>query len=298
MRINKPKRWFMGLLLVHSTLFSSSAFAASDWFISKDLYTMAHKELLEDDTAAVFQTIIQAWQQSPNSVEANNLDQLLNLAISEDCGHSLERKVLPTWLPKLSIERQAEQNLNQQLLKISVVGLTRSDITNISLTKWPNKPLLRGAPFIDDGGYFSVESQRLDEPVSAGLYKLSITAVNKPAWVGWIVLTTPADKQEISWKDSKTWRIDNINKNSGNCPAPTLSIKLYDLNDTTWHAIWSQESDSDWPTTLPKLNFPEGRYWLSVGVVKTRWQGEISILDIQRITRPVDYVGDDDEDNG
>ncbi|MEC6830648.1 DUF2861 family protein [Photobacterium toruni] len=292
MRMNKPKRWLMGLLLVHSTLFSSSAFASSDWFISKDLYTMAHKELLEDDTAAVFQTIIQAWQQSPNSVKANNLNQLLNLAVREDCGHSLERKVLPRWLPKLSIERQVEQNLNQQLLKISVVGLTRSNITNISLTKWPNKPLLQGTPFIDDGGFFSVETQHLDKPVSAGLYKLSITADNKPPWVDWIVLTAPVDKQEISWKDSKTWRIDNIRKNSGNCPSPILNIKLYDLKDAIWRVIWSQDFDSDWPTTLPKLNVSDGRYWLSVGVVKTRWQGEISILDIQRITRSVDYIGD------
>lgn len=289
MNIQYIKKWVLGALIMHLTLCSMPAFADSDWFISKNLYTTASKELLEDKTEDVFQTIVQAWQQSPTTVQIQNLNQLLNLAITEDCGHSLDKKLLPSWLPKLTIEREVVQNINQQLLTLSVVGLTRSDIANISLVQWPNKTLLDSAPVINDGGFFSIESQRLDEPVSAGLYKLSITVKNKAPWVKWIVLTSPFNKQELSWRDSKTWRINKIDKSSTSCPLPVLSIKLYDLNNPTWEPVWSQESDAKLPTSLPKLTMPEGRYWLSVGLIKTRWQGEISISDIQRITRPIDY---------
>ncbi|MGF1756505.1 DUF2861 family protein [Photobacterium sagamiensis] len=275
------------LLLLHSALFASGASAT--WFTGKDLYTAAHQRLLKGETSASFESMIQAWQQTPNAEQRINLNNLLELAISEDCGHSLEQKVLPPWLSKLSIQREVIQNLNQVTLKVSIIGLTQAKIESIKLTKWPDETMIERSPVIEEGGDFSVEARRLEKPINAGLYKLTINAEGEQAWISWILLTEPSFKQRIGWKDSKNWRIERGQLSNPACPSPVLSINLYDLNDTTWTPLWTEQVDGKLPTTLPKIDVPDGRYWLSVGLIDSRWQGEISILDIQRITRPVDH---------
>ncbi|WP_052957677.1 DUF2861 family protein [Photobacterium angustum] len=266
--------------------------ANAAWFVDQSSYAAAHRHLLEGHTDKSFESIIEAWQQSPTTDQKANLNGLLDLAITEDCGHSLDKTVLPSWLSKLSIERSVVQNINQQLLKLSIVGLTRVNITKISFSKWPNDNLIDSKPVIDDGGYFTVDAKKLDHKVEAGLYKLTIIADGEPAWNKWIVLNEPPAKQNLGWKDSNSWRIDHVAKLNSACPAPSLSIKLYDLNDTDWRPLWSEQTDTYLPTKLPKLNIPEGRYWLDVGLINSRWQGEISILDIQSITRSIDYSDD------
>ncbi|WP_318517091.1 DUF2861 family protein [Photobacterium leiognathi] len=280
-----------GLGIAHSLFFAASANA--DWFVNQSVYSEAHKYLLQGKTAQAFGSIVEAWQQSPNYDQESNLNDLLDLAIGEDCGHSLDKAVLPTWLSKLSIERAVVQNINQQILKLSIVGLTRVDITQITFSKYPNYSLIDATPVIDDGGYFTVEAHKLDHKVEAGLYKLTIVAKGEPVWNKWVVLNEPPAKQTLGWKDSNSWRIDQIKKPNTSCPAPILSIKMYDLNDTDWRPLWSEEVDTRLPTELPKLNIPEGRYWLDVGLIQSRWQGELSILDIQSITRPIDYSDDE-----
>lgn len=275
------------LLLLHSALFAPRAYAT--WFAGKDLYTTAHQRLLEGETSASFESMIQAWQQTPNAEQRINLNNLLELAISEDCGHSLEQKVLPQWLSKLSIQREVIQNLNQVTFKVSIIGMTQAKIKSIRLTKWPDETMMDRSPAIEEGGYFSVEARRLEKPVNAGLYKLAINAEGDQDWISWILLTEPSFKQRIGWKDSKNWRIERGQLSNSACPSPALSINLYDLNDTSWTPLWTEQVDGKLPTTLPKIDVPDGRYWLSVGLIDSRWQGEISILDIQRITRPVDY---------
>ncbi|PSV21956.1 hypothetical protein C0W44_07070 [Photobacterium leiognathi subsp. mandapamensis] len=289
--MRKITSFLCGLGIAHSLFFTASANA--DWFINQSTFTEAHKYLLENRTDQAFEAIVEAWQQSPSVDQQTNLNNLLDLAISEDCGHSLDKTVLPTWLSKLSIERAVVQNLNQQILKLSIVGLTRVKIEQITFTKYPNYSLIDEAPVIDDGGYFTVEANKLDHKVEAGLYKLSIVAKGKPVWNKWVVLNEPPAKQTLGWKDSNSWRIDQVKELNTTCPSPILSVKMYDLNDTDWRPLWSEEVDTHLPTKLPKLHIPEGRYWLDVGLIQSRWQGELSILDVQSITRPIDYLDDD-----
>ncbi|PSV62513.1 hypothetical protein C9J48_11185 [Photobacterium profundum] len=275
------------VLLLHSVLYTPGVMAK--WFNGQDLYTTSHQRILEGNTSAGFDSIIQAWQQAPNIEQQANLNELLEFAITEDCGHSLEQKALPSWLSKLSIQREVIQNLNQVMLKLSIVGLTRTKISEITFTKWPEENIIVSTPSIQEGGYFSVEARRLDKPLSSGVYKLTVKANGEKDWISWVVLSEPVIKQSLGWRDSKNWRIEQEGLPNPACPSRILSINLYDLNDTTWTPLWTEEFDGKLPTILPKIDVPDGRYWLSVGLIKSRWQGEISILDIQRITRPVDY---------
>jgi len=277
------------LVLLHLVLFTSSVEA--QWFTGQDLYTVAHQRLLEGKTAASFDNMVQAWQQDPNIEQRNNLNDLFNLAITEDCGRSIDQNVLPEWLPSLAIQREVIQNLNQIMLKLSITGVTHSKITKVQFTEWPNQSIISTTPSIETGGYFAVETRRLEKPTNAGLYQLTITADGEESFNRWILLTEPAITQRIGWKDSKNWRIERGGLPNPACPSAILSMSIYDLNDTSWTPLWTEEVDGKLPTTLPKIDVPDGRYWLSVGLIESRWQGEISILDIQTITRPVDYPG-------
>ncbi|MGF1788547.1 DUF2861 family protein [Photobacterium swingsii] len=274
------------LFMLHSVFYTPSVFA--QWFLGQDLYTVAHQRLLEGNTSESFDTIIQAWQQSPAVEQRNNLDDLLNLAITEDCGRSLTQNVLPNWLSNLSIRREVIQNLNQVMLKLSVTGAARVPITDVTFTRWPDSTLISSSPVSEENGDFSVETKRLELPIAGGLYKITLTNENKESWSSWVLLTSPSIKQKIGWKDSKNWRIEKSQLPNQACPSPVLSINLYDLNDLSWTPVWTEEIDGRLPTTLPDIDVPDGRYWLSVGLIESRWQGDVSILDIQRITRPVD----------
>ncbi|GAB6260394.1 DUF2861 family protein [Photobacterium sp. CCB-ST2H9] len=263
--------------------------ASAKWFVGKDLYTVAHQRLLEGNTAASFDTMVQAWQQNPTDEQQANLNDLLELAITEDCGFSLKQRSLPEWLSKVAIRREVIQNLNQVLLRLSITGITREKQLSVTFSRWPNSDFQLPNPTISESGLFVSESRRLDEPLSAGLYQLTISADNDRRWSSWVILTKPDPKQKIGWKDSKNWRIEREVLPNTTCPSPVLSMSLFDLNDTNWTPIWTQDVDGKLPTSLPAIDVPDGRYWLSVGLVESRWQGDISILDIQRITRPVDY---------
>ncbi|WP_255558051.1 MULTISPECIES: DUF2861 family protein [Photobacterium] len=263
--------------------------ASAKWFVGKDLYTVAHQRLLEGNTAASFETMVQAWQQLPSEEQQANLNDLLELAITEDCGFSLKQRSLPEWLSKVAVRREVIQNLNQVLLRLSVTGITQAKQLEVTFSRWPDTQFSMPAALISENGQFVTESRRLDEPLAAGLYQLKITAGKERSWNSWVILTKPDPKQKIGWKDSKNWRIEREVLPNSTCPSPVLSMNLFDLNDTNWSPIWTQDVDGKLPTSLPAIDVPDGRYWLSVGLVESRWQGDISILDIQRITRPVDY---------
>lgn len=277
------------LFMLHSVLMAPGA--AAKWFTGQDRYTLAHQRLLEGSTSASFEGMVQAWQQAPNNEERDNINSLLKLAVSEDCGRSLSQNSLPDWLPNLVIQREVIQNLNQIMLKLSINGVSNSNISEVKLVKWPDQIIIANSPVIGAGGYFSVETRRLEKPITAGLYQLVISAKDEQSLNRWVVLTEPPIRQRIAWKDSKNWRIERGNLPNPACPSPVLSMSMYDLNDTTWTPLWTEDVDGKLPTTLPKIDVPDGRYWLSVGLIESRWQGEISILDIQTITRPVDYPG-------
>ncbi|UTV30053.1 DUF2861 family protein [Photobacterium atrarenae] len=287
--MQKKLSFTCSLLLLNSVL-SAPSFAAG-WFTGQDVYTVAHQRLLEGKTTDSFGSIVQAWQQQPDETQQDNLNQLLRLAITEDCGRSLSQVAMPDWLPNLAIQREVIQSVNQTLLKLSINGTSRTELREVRLSRWPDLDLIVATPSVAEGGYFNAEARRLEAPVEAGLYQLTITTAQDETLNQWVVLTSPSAKQRIGWKDSKNWRIEQGGLPNPACPSEVLSMSLYDLNDTSWTPLWTENVDGRLPTTLPEIDVADGRYWLSVGLIESRWQGSIAILDIQRITRPVDYPG-------
>ncbi|MGF1703821.1 DUF2861 family protein [Photobacterium makurazakiensis] len=275
------------LLILHSVLYAPSV--AANWFLQKDVFTSAHQNLLEGKTSQSFDSMVQAWQQNPTSLQANNLNGLLELAITEDCGHSLVQSPLPTWLSNLVIQREMVQSQNQILPKLVIKGASESRVTSIDFVRWPEETILSATPKRFRDGAFSIETKRLERASNEGLYQLTISADGEKSFTTWVLLTAPSTKQRIGWIDSRNWRIERSGLPNRACPSPVLSMSVYDLNDTSWTPLWTEDVDGKLPTTIPKVDLPDGRYWLSVGLVESRWQGEISILDIQTITRPVDY---------
>ncbi|GAL02911.1 DUF2861 family protein [Photobacterium aphoticum] len=277
------------LLLLQSALMVPTATAK--WFMNQDLFTVAHQKLLEGKTNESFGSMVQAWQQSPSAEQQNNLNELLQLAITEDCGHSLDRTALPSWLTSVVIQREMVQNQNQILPRLAINGTAERRITEIKFIHWPDQVILSATPKLNNGGYFSLETRRLEKASSEGLYQLVINGDGDVSFKTWVLLTRPQSKQRIGWIDSRSWRIERNGLPDRACPSPVLSMNVYDLEDTSWTPLWTENVDGKLPTTLPKLDLPDGRYWLSVGVIESRWQGEIGILDIQSITRPVDHSG-------
>lgn len=286
----QKKRFFTCSLLLLNSVLSAPSFAIG-WFTGQDVYTVAHQRLLEGKTTDSFGSIVQAWQQQPDETQQDNLNQLLRLAITEDCGRSLSQVAMPDWLPNLAIQREVIQSVNQTLLKLSINGTSRTELKEVRLSRWPDQELIVATPRVAEGGYFNAEARRLEAPVEAGLYQLTITTAQDEVLNQWVVLTSPSAKQRIGWKDSKNWRIEQGGLPNPACPSEVLSMSLYDLNDTSWTPLWTENVDGRLPTTLPEIDVADGRYWLSVGLIESRWQGSIAILDIQRITRPVDYPG-------
>ncbi|MBY5946420.1 DUF2861 family protein [Photobacterium rosenbergii] len=275
------------LLVLHSALWAPNALA--NWFVSQDVFTMAHQKLLEGKTNESFGAMVQAWQQAPNVEQQNNLNDLIQLAITEDCGRSLDTTALPPWLTSLVIQREMIQNQNQVLPRLAITGTSEQRITNIDFIRWPEQSVLSATPKTDKGGYFSLETKRLEKASSEGLYQMIISADGEESYKTWVILTRPQSKQRIGWVDSQNWRIERNGLPDKVCPSPVLSMNIYDLNDTSWTPLWTENVDGKLPTTLPDVDLPDGRYWLSVGIIHSRWQGEIAVRDIQSITRPVEH---------
>ncbi|PSW20205.1 DUF2861 domain-containing protein [Photobacterium sanctipauli] len=275
------------LFFLHSALWAPSV--AAKWFTQQDLFTAAHQNLLEGKTSQSFDSMVQAWQQNPTNIQTSNLNGLLELAITEDCGHSLDQAPLPPWLSSLVIQREMVQNQNQILPKLLINGVSEPRVTSIEFIRWPEQSVISATPKRLNGGYFSIETKRLEKASNEGLYQLTIKADGEEDYTTWVLMTAPSKKQRIGWIDSRNWRIERNGLPNRACPSPVLAMNVYDLNDTSWTPLWTENVDGKLPTTVPKLDLPDGRYWLSVGLVESRWQGEISILDIQTITRPVDF---------
>ena len=278
------------MLLLNSVLCIPSVQAA--WFPQQDVLTVAHQKLLEGSSAESFDAMIQAWQGKPTEEQEANLNALLNLAVTEDCGRSLDATRFPAWLKSLTVQREMIQNQSQVLPKLAITGTASKQIKHIDFIRWPQEKVLSASPGRLSGDYFSIETKRLEKASSAGLYQLIINTGDGEEFKEWVILSPPKRKQWINWIDSRTWRIEKNGLPDKACPTPILSMNIYDLNDTSWTPLWTENVDGRLPTSLPEVDLPDGRYWLSVGIIESRWQGELSVLDIQSITRPVDHTGD------
>ncbi|OOF00135.1 hypothetical protein BZG79_03990 [Salinivibrio sp. MA427] len=263
--------------------------AQAAWFNGNDALTSAHQRLLNGKTAASVEAMIEAWQQ-PNlsAAKQDHLAQLLALAITEDCGRSLSQKTLPDWLSNISVRRETVQTTSRVYYRLQVSGESQTGVNALTLKKWPDQTVMRGefSPAQQHG--WRLIKDGLSDPISQGLYQLTAESVSGHTWSSWLLLTQPQPRQTLSWKDTRSWHIAPFDDFNSTCQRPFLSLNLYPHNQPDGAPIWSAEKHKRLPTQLPMLDVPNGQYWFSVALIERRWQGALSIEEVQRIGRAID----------
>lgn len=281
----------MRLRLTHG-LFAAALIAGGTqaaWFDGNDALTSAHQRLLEGNTAGSMDAMIEAWQQ-PNlsTSRQQHLAQLLALAITEDCGRSLSQQTMPDWLSNLSLRRETVQTTSRVYYRLQVRGESQPGIARFSLKHWPDETIISQRLSGQNQHQWLLEQDGLSEPMKEGLYQLEVTSVEGETWTSWLLMTQPQPLQKISWKDTRSWRIAPPDSLESTCQRPFLTLNLYPHNQPDGAPIWSVEKHKRLPTTLPVLDVPNGQYWFSVALIERRWQGALSVEEVQRIGRAID----------
>lgn len=271
------------------TLLAVPALAQAAWFSGSDALTSAHQKLLEGNTAASFDAMVEAWQQDKTVTEERHLTELLSLAITEDCGRSLSTLSLPSWLQSVVIRRETVQTPNRVYYQFSIYGHSKQGVSNVSFSEWPEKALIDQKIGEQNANDFKLDILGLSRAVPAGLYKLEVTSKEGEVWSSWVLVSQPDPIQKISWKDSRSWRIAPPTDLKSTCRRPFLSMNLYQQDNDGNPPIWSEDKDKNLPTSLPEIDVPNGQYWFSVALIERRWQGAISFEEVQRIARYIDF---------
>lgn len=279
---------FQALLLCASIMpLNQSAKAA--WFNGSDALTSAHQRLLEGNTAASFESMVEAWQQpSIDKEQKHHLAGLLSLAVTEDCGRSLSQLSLPIWLDNLVLRRETVQTTSRIYYRVMISGESESGVKSITLKKWPDEVVMENMLSDEQQRNFKLELDGLSEPVAEGLYQVSAESTSGETWSSWILMTLPQPLQKIGWKDSRSWRISPPASLKSTCQKPFLALNLYRQDEPGSAPMWSAEKHENLPTSLPVLDVPNGQYWFSVALIERRWQGAISLEEVQRIGRSID----------
>lgn len=266
-------------------LFFSYSIYASDWFIHQNPISRAHEQLLNGQTAKSYKSMIEAWKETTTETQKNNLAELLTLAISEDCGHSIDPVALPDWLKGIVLRRESIQTTNRIYHKFSIIGHSNTELTHLTFSKWGKKPYSLIQVPMESQFDFKYQVKNVDAPFTSNLFKLSIRNKNNQIWQKWLMIYENEYTQKIMWRTDRTWRL-NFNKGLiKNCPKPFMTIHLFQKTKNSETPIWSEIYENILPVNLPQFNVPEGEYLVTVSIFTRRWQGSILYEDVQRINR-------------
>ncbi len=278
-------------LFFYFFLFIPFSLFAAEWFGRSDSLTSAHQYLLEGNPRKSVLSMIEAWQQETN--DKLHLERLLSVAIGVDCGQSLNTNPFPHWLKTLTFRRESVQTSNRIYYAISIYGHTNNGIADLSLSAWPDKEfhfnVINEKKKTAHKKDFKYTLEGLSQNISAGLYKLSIKPNDGRVWSTWLLISQADPIQQISWRDSKNWRISLNKKYMNICPKPALGMHLYQQQNSQLLPVWSLEKDTSLPTTLPLIKVPAGAYWFNVSLIERRWQGSILFENIQGIGRSMNF---------
>lgn len=276
--------------------------SAAEWFNEQSALFSAHKQFLEGDPLKGFQTSIEVLQSTNEKNIVHNIDKLIAAAVSNDCGRDFSTIVIPSWLNSLSIQRVIIQSPGRLHHRLMVQFDTKKSIANLAFTKWPDQeqltnPSIKTIPTQDESvTQYIYASESLNNRVKNGLYKLTITADDndKTQWESWIILTTPKTEMAVSWLGKEKWKTVQTGLLKSNCPLPEMSIGVYDHQDSEYIKLWEESYEEKFPQSLPPTNVLPGSYILSVSFNHKRFQGPISIQEIQAITKVINF---DDVEN-
>nr|WP_086937924.1 DUF2861 family protein [Thaumasiovibrio occultus] len=259
------------------------------WFETQDTLADAHAKLLQGNVSESFDQMVQLWQKAPTGIVATNLENLLQSAISVDCGHSLTDTPLPAWVTELTLQREKLLHVNQVSHGITVSGVVDASSLTVDLVRWPDHVVASGKTATSTQGHFVVTFRRMNEAIMGGLYQLNLTTSDDVTWSQWVLLTAPPKVQRLNWVGTESWNIESRRLPMRGCTRDELEQKLYPLDSLYQHSVWSETQQSQLPTFLDRarLDVDNGSYWFSLALINTRWQGELKIQEVQRLIKPV-----------
>ena len=281
------------------THFPQAHSAPADWFNEQSALFSAHKQFLEGQTLKGFSTSIEVLQSTTDNNVIQNIDKLMGVVISDSCGRDLSTIVIPKWLTSLSVQRMVIQSPSRLHHRLMVQFDSKKEISSLSFIKWPDaelliNPSIRKIPTQDESvTQYIYGSDSLNNRVKNGLYKLIITADDKEKtqWETWIVLSSPKTEITVSWLGKEKWKTTQTGLLNSNCPLPEMSVGIYDHQDNEYIKLWEESYEEKFPKSLPSTNVLPGSYILSVSFNHKRFQGPISIQEIQAITKVINFDG-------
>ncbi|PKF76978.1 hypothetical protein CW749_24380 [Vibrio sp. vnigr-6D03] len=274
-----------------------TAHSTNQWFEQQTSLTSAHQKLLEDDLEGTFSAIVEVWQQNPSKYVANHLDQLFLKSIERDCGRSLNVEGLPDWIDEVVIRRQMIQSPGRNNSSVIIDVLGNKEIESIELDRWGEQSVSNESSFdklSSESSKQNIFQKRysLNARLASGLYLLKIKPINEEPWVTWAVMSEPQAKQIVRWQSKDNWKVEKTGLLNKHCPLPVLNISLFDFLEGKYQKVWSQEYESDYPSSIPLRDLDPDRYVLAVSITHRRWQGAVSIEDQQVISKTYDISVD------
>lgn len=287
------------IALLCASIFATPVYS-SGWFIEKNALTSTHQHLLEGSTDKAFTSLVEVWQNYPSANRSEHLDQLLNKALEVDCGKSFSKGRLPEWLSSLVVKRQVVQSPGRLHHKLIVDAESRDKLVLVSVLQWPEQvSILSAAPEVKEikrpqtgQSRYVTQTEQLNQRLKSGLYKVVLETESQKRWESWVVLSEPNVKESVRWDSKRTWATNKTGLLNEYCPLPVMTVALYDVENGEYHESWSDMFEKNYPVKLPNINLPADRYVLSVSLAQKRWQGNISIEDVQVIAKTIDWDED------
>ncbi|NVD07893.1 DUF2861 family protein [Vibrio sp. JPW-9-11-11] len=280
----------MGALISSGPLFAEPV----PWFDTNSPLIQAHKNLLNGDLTGMFGSLVEVWQLESNQNITPHLNELFVQSLQVDCGKSLDNNPLPQWLNNVVVRRTEIQSPGRDAYRAIIEATSNKDIADISLTKWVSKVVSTDNTFTISkpvsGNELKtfIKRYNLNSRVDMGLYRIDITAEDQTTWSSWLVLGEPFSSTTVRWNAKAEWQVERNALLNPHCPLPKLDVSLYDYIDGNYIQVWGERYESDYPTSIEKIDIEPGRYVLAVSVNSQRWQGPIIVEQSQIISKTYD----------
>ncbi|MFA0078865.1 DUF2861 family protein [Vibrio artabrorum] len=274
---------------------------AADWFKNNDALTQVHKHLLNNDLPQMFDSLVEVWQINASEYREEHLNTLFAQALNKDCGKTLTKKTLPDWISSVVIKRMMIQSPGRDTFRVEINVESSNNIKNITFEKWVDKVVSSDSEFSkdDQGGNGSSDHRyykryNLSTQLNPGLYRLSVKTDARDSWSTWVILGKVVTRQQVRWASKDTWLIDKKELLNPYCPLPKLDVGLFDYVDEKYDKVWGKSYESDYPKSLANEDLPNDRYVLAVSMVQSRWQGDISVEQVQTISKTYDISSEEE----
>lgn len=272
---------------------------SAGWFEANNVLTRAHQHLLEDNLPSMFDSLVEVWQSEPKDMLKDHVNNLLIHSLGKDCGKSLSKSALPSWLTGVKVIRQTIQSPGRDTHRLIIDINTTSEIKSLAMRKWVDRTVSSDSVFtqVSSDNVTKNETEKhyqkrynLSSKLDAGLYQLVVQPADSDVWSAWVLLGEPIAPQYVRWSSKENWNVEKVALNNPYCPLPEMTVGLYDFIDGQYERVWHKTYESDYPNSLELEGIPSERYVLAVSMNTRRWQGQILVEQSQTISRTYDIT--------